>query len=112
MDSPALEVYAETNNDAHTGYECMQNKEEDRRFRGNQSLAHGDKLFERYVCVSVRVAHFFTRTGEAPSLMDRVQCTDLASNCGNDFSIVWDIVYAFATGYDGKGACNKIPHTL
>ncbi len=27
MDSPALEVYAETNNDAHTGNECMQKKQ-------------------------------------------------------------------------------------
>ena len=54
-------------------------KAEDRRFRGNQSLAHGDKLFERYVCVSVRVAHFFTHSRKAPSLVDQVQFTDLAA---------------------------------
>jgi hypothetical protein len=27
MDSPALEVYAETNNEAHNGNECMQKKQ-------------------------------------------------------------------------------------
>ena len=87
-------------------------KAEDRRFRGNQSLAHGDKLFERYVCVSVRVAHFFAHSREAPSLVDQVQYTDLAGVRGNDVTKLWDILYASATGYDGKGACHKMPHTL
>ena len=82
MDSSALEDSAETNNDAHTGNEYMQKKAEDRRFQGNQSLAHGNILFERYVFKSLRDAHFFTHSREAPSLKDRVQDTDLASICG------------------------------
>ena len=49
MDSSALEDSAETNNDAHTGNEYMQKKAEDRRFRGNQPLAHANILFGKYV---------------------------------------------------------------
>ena len=78
MDSPTLEVYVETNNEAHNVNECMQKKAEDRRFRGNRSLAHGDILFERSVFGSVRVALFFTHSLEAPSLEDRVQDTTVA----------------------------------
>jgi hypothetical protein len=54
-------------------------KAEDRRFRGNQSLAHGNILFERYVLESLRVAHFFTHSREASSLEDRAQDTILAA---------------------------------
>ena len=53
-------------------------KTEDRRFQGNQSLAHGNILFERYVFESVRVAYFFTHSREAPSLKDRAQYEYLA----------------------------------
>ena len=67
MASPALEVSAEINNDAHTGIEYMEKKAEDRRFRGNQSLAFGDTWLERYVWESVRAALFLSHSREALS---------------------------------------------
>ena len=75
-------------------------------------MAHGDKLFERYVCVSVRVAHFFTHSREAPSLMDGVQCTDLAAGCGRFSTKLWEIYYIFFTGYVGKGKWTSVDHAL
>ncbi len=79
MDSSALEDSTETDNDAHTGNEYMQKKAEDRRFRGNQLLAYGDMLLERYVFGSGEVVHFLTHSRKAPSRVDRVQYTDLAA---------------------------------
>ncbi len=72
METTALGVSAETKDDALTGNEYMQKKTEDRRFRGNQSLAHGNIFFEIYVFGSVRVAYFFTRSREASSMVGRL----------------------------------------
>jgi len=87
-------------------------KAEDRRFRGNQSLALEDTLFERYDCVSVRVAHFFTHSREAPSLVDQVQYTNLARGCRQVVTKLWDIYYILFMGYDGRGGCAIMRHTL
>ena len=70
-------------------------KTENRRFRGKQSLALEDTLLERYDCVSVRVAHFLTHSREAPSLVDQVQYTDLASVRRQFIMKLWDLVYNF-----------------
>ena len=87
-------------------------KAEDRRFQGNQSLAHGNILFERYVFESLRDAHFFTHSREAPSLKDRVQDTNLAAYCGNILIKFLDTLYMFVTGSNGKRACDSMRHTL
>jgi len=87
-------------------------KTENRRFRGKQSLALEDTLLERYDCVSVRVAHFFTHFREAPSLVDQVQYTDLARGCRQVVTKLWDIYYFLFMGYDGRGGCAIMRHTL
>ena len=81
MESSALGVSAETKDDALTGNEYMQKKTEDRRFQGNQSLAHENILFEICVFGSVRVAHFFTHSHEASSLVGRLSDTGLSRGC-------------------------------
>lgn len=87
-------------------------KAEDRRFQGNQSLAHGNILFERYVFESLRDAHFFTHSREAPSLKDQVQDTNLASVRPQSLIKFWDSLYNFVTGSNGKGECDSMRHTL
>jgi len=112
MDSSALAVSAETKDNALTGNEYMQKKTEDRRFQGNQSLAHGNILFAIYVFESVRVAYFFTHSRKAPSLKDRVQDTDLAAGCRQVLIKFWDIPCVFICGCDGKGGNPKEPDRL
>ena len=87
-------------------------KAPDRCFRGNQSLAPEDIYFERFVWASVSVAHFFTHSREAPSLMDRVQDKVLALLLLKFQIKIWDIIDFFVTGYDGKGARASTRHTL
>ena len=87
-------------------------KAEDRLLRGSQSLAHGDILFERYVFGSVRVALFFVHLRKGFSLMDRVQYTDVMLICWEVIAKLWDIVFNFLTGYDGKRGCHRVLHTL
>ena len=60
----------------------------------------------------MRAALFFTHSHEAPSLVDRVQYTDLAAGCRQVVRKIWDIVFDFVTGYDGKGGCTRVHHTL
>ena len=103
MDSSSLAVSAETKDNALTGNEYMQKKTKNRRFQGNQSLAHGNILFERYVFESLRDAHFFTHSREAPSLVDNVYDATLALDHPSFQIKVWDIVHNFVTGYGGKG---------
>jgi len=60
----------------------------------------------------VSVAHFFTHSREAPSLMDRVQDRVLALLLLKFQIKIWDIIDFFVTGYDGKGARASTRHTL
>ena len=60
----------------------------------------------------MRAALFFTHSHEAPSMVDRVQYEHLAAVRGTAVAKLRDIVLEFVTGYDGKGACKKMPHTL
>ena len=69
-------------------------------------------MFERYVFESLRDAHIFTHSREAPSLKDRVQDTNLAPGCPQVLIKFWDTVYNFVTGYVGKGKCDSMRHTL
>ena len=85
---------------------------EDWRFRGNQSLAHGDVLFERYVCESARAALFFAHLREALILLGHLNYTWLASKLLPDQIKLWNIFDFFPTGSNGKGACKLTPHTL
>ena len=87
-------------------------KATDRCFRGNQSLVHEGIFFERFVCASVSVPHFFTHSREAPSLIDRVQDRVLALLLLKFQIKLWDILDFFVTGYDGKGARASTRHTL
>jgi len=112
MDSPELEVSAETNPNAHTGNEYTQKKTEDRSFRGNQSLAFGDILFERYVWESLRVAHFFTHSREAPSLVGRLNETRLARGCPVVLSKLLNTPYKNVFDCCGKGGHAKELDTL
>ena len=64
------------------------------------------------MCGSGEVVHFLTHSRKAPSRVDRVQYTDLAAVRGTAVAKIWDIVFDFVTGYDGKGACKKMLHTL
>lgn len=41
-----------------------------------------------------------------------MQNINLAAVRGTAVAKIWDIVLDFVTGYDGKGACKKMPHTL
>ncbi len=103
MDSSALAVSAETKNDALTGNEYMQKRTKDRRFQGNQSLAHGNILFEICVFGSVRVAHFFTHSREAPGLVGRLNDVTLA-RVHPVFQIkIWEMFYFVVTGCGGIG---------
>ncbi len=98
MDSSSLAVSAETKDDALTGNEYMRKKTKDRRFQGNQSLAHGNILFERYVFESLRVAHFFTHSHEAPSLVGPLNDAALA-RVNPVFQIkIWEMFYFVVTG--------------
>ncbi len=90
----------------------MQKKAEDRRCRGNQSLAHGDILFERYVCGSGEGCTLFTHSREAPSLVNRVEDTDLPGGCPEVVLKLWGMVYHFVTGLDGKGVRTSSQHLL
>jgi hypothetical protein len=66
-------------------------------------------MFESYVIGSVRVQHFLTHSCEAPSLVDQVQYTDLASVRRQFIIKLWEIDYNCVTGYDGKRACTIVP---
>ena len=112
METTALGVSAESKDDALTENEYMPKKTEDRRFQGNQSRAHGNILFERYVFESVRVAYFFTHSREASSLLGRSYYAAL-NRVQPVFRIkVWDIPCVFICGCDGKGGNPKEPDTL
>ena len=112
MDSSALGVSAETKDEALTEHEYIQKKTEDRRFRGNQSLAHGHIFFEIYVFRSVRVELFFTHSREASSLFGRSYYAALASVRPLFIMKLWDIPCVFICGCDGKGGNPKEPDTL
>ena len=112
MHSSALAVSAETKDDALTENEYMQKKTEDRRFQGNQSLAHGNILFERYVFESLRVVLFFTHSREAPSLVGRLSDTGLPARLRSAQIKLWDTVFDFVMGYVEKGKWTSGDHTL
>ena len=76
-------------------------------------MDHEDILIESYVCESVRVAHFFTHSREAPSLVDRLQYTDLAPGCRQVVRKIWDVINNSFTGHGGKeGEWTSVDHTL
>ena len=66
MDSVALEVFAETDNDAYTGYEYMQKKQRTDAAEVTNPWLMG--IFcSKDVCVGVvRVAHFFRTLEKLP----------------------------------------------
>ena len=67
---------------------------------------------ESSVFWSGEVVHFLTHSREAPSLVARVQYTDLASGLPLVQMKLWDMFYNFVTGYSGRGGYTMVLHTL